>query len=549
MKQTKPTYHDLLQKNQQLVQENQYLKEKLRIAALKEDSEPVENSCSRLFSNNEQETAKRYNELQKSLILDAVTESVSYYDTELNIIWTNKAAAHMVGKSPHELTGRRCYEVWHNKNKPCTNCPVLKAKKLKLPQNAEQQTPDGKYWKIRSYPVFDRDHRVVALAEFGYDITEQKQMERELKESEERFRKSFDTGIIAMAISRKSDGTYLEANPGFLKITGYTKDEIIGHHSRDLGFFSGPQRKKLIADLKQHGKLHNQELRFPAKSGKYKIILFSIVPIHVNGESCLLATMVDITERKKQENMTRESEFRYRKLMEKAPVGIALFLNNKLYAANNKYLEILGYSNMDELKKNASAEKPDLKSDNSDTFRHYEKNGVKKHIAESTSEFNINGKRYVQVIIQDITEVISLEEKRKKLAGEIAYVERNLQILQKVELELFKIINTNHYKKEHFTRITKMIQNEVHLDRHWQIFRNNFESIHLGFFNKLNAVSAKLTQQDIKHCALIKMNFETKEIAALFHIQPTSVQISRVRLKKKLGLKPHQDLIHYIMTL
>ncbi len=430
MKQTNPTYHDLLQKNQQLIQENQYLKEKLSMAALKEDIEPIENSFSSFYSASDQEQQKHNNEFQKSLILDATTESVSYYDTDLNIIWTNKVAAQLVGKSPHELSGKRCYEVWHKKNKPCTNCPVLKAKKLKIPQHAEQQTPDGRWWKISSYPVFNEEHRVIALAEFGYDITEQKQIERELK----------------------------------------------------------------------------------------------------------------------------ESEYRYRKLMEIAPVGIALFLNGNIYTANNKYLEILGYSSMDELKKNASFEtvsgkKTGFPSDLNGTFSLYEKNGTKKYISRSNSEFNINGKRFVQVIIQDITEVISMEEKRKKLAGEIAYVERNLQILQKVEIELFKILNANNYKKEDFAIITKMIQKEVDLDKHWLIFRNNFESLHLSFFDKLTSLSPNLTQQDIKHCALIKMNYETKEIAALFNIQPSSVQMARVRLKKKLGLKPHQDLIHCIMTL
>jgi DNA-binding CsgD family transcriptional regulator len=74
------------------------------------------------------------------------------------------------------------------------------------------------------------------------------------------------------------------------------------------------------------------------------------------------------------------------------------------------------------------------------------------------------------------------------------------------------------------------------LDKHWNIFKDNFENLNTGFFGKLSNSHPGLTQQDLKHCALIKMNLETKEIATLFNIKPSSVQMSRVRLKKKLGL-------------
>lgn len=58
-----------------------------------------------------------------------------------------------------------------------------------------------------------------------------------------------------------------------------------------------------------------------------------------------------------------------------------------------------------------------------------------------------------------------------------------------------------------------------------------------------------LSQNDLRHCAYIRMGMSTKEIARLFNINPTSVQINRVRLKKKLKLGPAEDLIHYIAHL
>jgi PAS domain S-box-containing protein len=94
---------------------------------------------------------------------------------------------------------------------------------------------------------------------------------------------------------------YLDANPGFLKVTGYPYDEIVGHTSQELEFFSSAQRQTLIANLDEQGLLHDQEMTFATKSGELRTILFSIGPITLNNEACLLATMVDITERKQAE--------------------------------------------------------------------------------------------------------------------------------------------------------------------------------------------------------------------------------------------------------
>jgi PAS domain S-box-containing protein len=144
------------------------------------------------------------------------------------------------------------------------------------------------------------------------DITGRKQAETDreaalaaLQESEERVRKAFDTELIGMAISRRRDGVYIDANPGFLKMTGYTADEVIGHTSLELNFFFPSQRERLVSKIEKDGRLHNQELTYPTKHGELRTMLFSISPITVNHEACLLATMVDITARKRAAERTQ----------------------------------------------------------------------------------------------------------------------------------------------------------------------------------------------------------------------------------------------------
>ena len=118
-------------------------------------------------------------EQQKELILNSTNELITYYDTNLSIIWTNRLSSKSIGKTPEEVIGKHCYELWHQRKAPCTQCPVLKALHDKMPHDGINQTPDGRYWYMRGYPIFDEKGQVVALAEFTQDITEKKKMEEE----------------------------------------------------------------------------------------------------------------------------------------------------------------------------------------------------------------------------------------------------------------------------------------------------------------------------------------------------------------------------------
>ncbi|MFW6181535.1 MAG: PAS domain-containing hybrid sensor histidine kinase/response regulator [Spirochaetota bacterium] len=141
--------------------------------------------CTDITEHKHAEEALRESEAQKELILNATVETVQYYDTELRVVWVNRASAASVGASPGELVGRYCYEVWYHRSDPCPGCHVLRARDTGEPQHAETRTPDGRSWLMRAYPVRDEQGRVTALAEFGWDITEQKRAEEENKRLEE----------------------------------------------------------------------------------------------------------------------------------------------------------------------------------------------------------------------------------------------------------------------------------------------------------------------------------------------------------------------------
>lgn len=125
------------------------------------------------------EEALREAERVKAIVLSSTTEMFAYYDTDLRIQWANKAAGDSVGLTAQDLVGRRCYDVWQRRDQPCPECPVIKARETGKPHEAEQTTPDGRFWRLRGYPVFDEQGNVVGLVEFGQDITQREQAKQE----------------------------------------------------------------------------------------------------------------------------------------------------------------------------------------------------------------------------------------------------------------------------------------------------------------------------------------------------------------------------------
>ena len=88
------------------------------------------------------------------------------------------------------------------------------------------------------------------------------------------------------------------------------------------------------------------------------------------------------------------------------------------------------------------------------------------------------------------------------------------------------------------------------LDSYLKIQDNTFEiqmdELHQEFFRKLKDRFPELSNNDLRMCAYLKIGLNTKEIAELLNIQPSSFYISRSRLRKKLSLKPEEDLYHFL---
>ncbi len=134
------------------------------------------------------------------------------------------------------------------------------------------------------------------------DITQRKLAENALRTSEERFSKAFKASPIIITISQIKEGRLLEVNETFEKITGYKREEVVGRSTTELGLWANPaDRHHIVVILLETGEFRNEEIQFRIKNGSIVTCLVSGDLIELDGERCVLATIEDISERKKAE--------------------------------------------------------------------------------------------------------------------------------------------------------------------------------------------------------------------------------------------------------
>ncbi len=129
------------------------------------------------------EALLKESESQKKAILHGIPANIAFVDKELKIIWVNRTATESVNKKPEEMIGRPCHEFWGNSSTPCKDCPTIKAFETKKSANAIIKTPDGRVWDERGEPVFDSQGNLMGVVEIAQDITEQKNIENQIRQA------------------------------------------------------------------------------------------------------------------------------------------------------------------------------------------------------------------------------------------------------------------------------------------------------------------------------------------------------------------------------
>ncbi|MGV8121555.1 MAG: PAS domain S-box protein [Candidatus Xenobiia bacterium LiM19] len=137
------------------------------------------------------------------------------------------------------------------------------------------------------------------------DISAVRKAERELKASEERFYKAFHSSPVAMTITT-IEGVCTDANREFLRLTGWTREEVVGARFGDLKLWVDDEdRSRIVENIRTDGFVHAREVRIRIKSGTILTMLWSADIITSGDQEYLLASALDITQRKIAEEELR----------------------------------------------------------------------------------------------------------------------------------------------------------------------------------------------------------------------------------------------------
>ncbi len=280
--------------------------------------------------------------------INAVREPVIVLDHDLRVISASRSFYHTFWIKPEETVGRLIYDLGNKQ----WNIPKLRQLlETLLPQKTtlddyevELEFADigsrTMLFNAREIQRKSGKKRLILLA--IEDITERKQQENLLSESEERYRRLFETANDGMVLLEKAEGKITHANPAIAEMMGHSQDELIGKGVIDIGFPGDIGTiQEIFQTLEKDGILTYKDAPVQTKTGK---VIYTDIYM-VDKAKLVQCNIRDITARKRAEEALRQSESYYRTIFETS--GTAMFIieaDTTISLVNSIFAKLSGYS-------------------------------------------------------------------------------------------------------------------------------------------------------------------------------------------------------------
>lgn len=265
--------------------------------------------------NIENELRHSEERFSTAFYISPVAQSIiSYEKTE--VLAVNDSTCNLFGYSREELIGLSTTKLslWADQDKKMAAIKELQATNHLLPQETTIQTKSGEFRTVIAAIEPITWKGVPSLLSTIVDITERKQAEENLRESQKRFVAIFEHSPVAVAISRMSDGKVILVNKSTIDLTGFSNSEFIGHTTTEMGIWAIPaDRERFVKILKSNQRIEALETIIRQKSGEKRNVLIWGELLTLDGEPCMMAEIIDITDRKQAEQklFEREAELSY----------------------------------------------------------------------------------------------------------------------------------------------------------------------------------------------------------------------------------------------
>jgi len=301
------------------------------------------------------------NRRQLQQIIAGLSDGVILLELDQSILWANEAALAMhgvsrigeLGSNAEEYAKRFSLRYRNNHTLPPENYPISRVARCEMFSDVliEVSPADDpeRIWvhSVRSMVLTDRLGQPESLVLIMSDVTD-------WANAELRFEKTFNANPAPAVICRLSDLRYIKVNPGFLEMTGYSREQVIGTSAYEIDIFEQAEKRDLaIQRLRDVATIPQMQAELRLPDGGSKQVIVAGQPLLLNDENCMLFSFVDMEPRRKVELALRQSEERFAKAFRLTPVPILICSadQQEVIDVNQAFLETLAYEADDVLGK------------------------------------------------------------------------------------------------------------------------------------------------------------------------------------------------------
>ena len=394
------------------------------------------------------EQAIRDSEERYRAIMEQSPDGIFLEDIDRRcLLEANVACQRMLGYSPQEITGLSIYDIVAADRDDMD-------RKLQEILTAHDSFTHERQYRRKDGSLLDvwLNSKVISFGgkkvncTLVRDLTARKRAEKALRESEVRYRTLVKDFRDTIYISTP-EGKFLDINQAGLNLFGYSYEEIMNLNVRDL-YVNPAERSLFVAEMEQKGYARDYELRFRTKDGRVMDCLLTAVLYRdeYGNPSQYRGIVHDISERKRTEEVLRESEERYRAVMEQSADGIYLVdvETKRLLEANPAFAQMLAYTTEEIVELSVydfvAADRRDIdqrfqnilsmEGSVASERQYRRKDGALLDVWVSVNVISYRGRKVMCTIARDITERKRAGEEREKLIGELTEALNNIKTLR-----------------------------------------------------------------------------------------------------------------------
>ncbi len=291
------------------------------------------------------------------VLLDSTDDAVLLTEIDGTVVVANEALARRFGQSAEGIVGKNIFDFFPVK--------VAQSRQQMSQQVARTRQPlhyfderAGRIFENHHVPICRPDEEVRQCAVFAKDVTEAKQTEVALRESEEKYRTIFRAESDAIFLVDEETGALLDANPAAERLYGYTRQELLSLRAWDLS--AEPEQTRKVIKLRGQSVAKVPERIHRHKDGTTIIVEIAASNFDMEGRKVNVSTIRDIRDRKQAEEERRTLE---RQVLEKQKLeSLGVLAGGIAHDFNNLLTGLLGNTELALLElPQASALRPLLK--------------------------------------------------------------------------------------------------------------------------------------------------------------------------------------------